>query len=174
MANIIVSTDTAAHANLDDAIGTTALGSLTTTDKTGLVEAINEVDANADTAEADIAALKTGATLSAAAEAANVIAVGFNSGIASVEQYMAQIIDTTGLGVAAAFTMVENGVGAEVFGSGTPLLVFTTDAAGLATLDVTDVPGASGKSPLLVVESLSTSADEADRIEKSMLVLTFD
>jgi len=174
MANIIVSTDTAAHANLDDAIGTTALSSLTTADKTGLVEAINEVDANADAAQADVDSLQTGATLTAGAEAADVIAVSFDAGIASIEQYMAQIYDTTGLGVAAAFTMVENGVGAEVFGSGTPSLVFTTDAAGLATLDVTDVAGASGKSPLLVVESLSTSADAADRIEKSMLVLTFD
>jgi hypothetical protein len=116
----------------------------------------------------------TAPTLTAGAEAANVIAVTFAAPAASVEQFKATVYDTSGLPVAAAFTMAETGAGAEVFGSGTPTLVFTTSAAGVAEISVTDVAGGSGKSPLLVISPLLASADAVAYCAPVMIVLTFD
>ncbi len=45
-----VTTATAGHENIDDAIGTSDLSALTTDDKSGLVESINEADTAADLA----------------------------------------------------------------------------------------------------------------------------
>ena len=122
----------------------------------------------------DLGDLLTAPTLAAAAEAANVIAVTFTAPAASVEQYIATVYDTSGLPVAAAFTMAETGAGAEVFGTGTPSMVFTTAASGIAEISVTDVAGGSAKSPLLVVSPLLASADVVVRSAPAMIVLTFD
>ena len=83
----------------------------------------------------------------------------FASADASVQHYVAQAIDSTGVPLAAAFTLAETGVGAEVFGTGTPTLVFTTDAAGAATITITDVAGASSKTMLLLIRPLHESAE---------------
>ena len=118
---------------------------------------------------------QTAPTLTAGAEATNVIPVTFASPVASVEQYIAQAIDPgTGELLATAFTLTETGTGAEVFGTTTATLVFTTDSAGAAEISMTDVVGGSGESPLLVISPLFVSADTAFGCAPVMIVLTFD
>lgn len=108
------------------------------------------------------------------AESTNTIAVDYTSTDAAVEHYRAQVIDSTGLKVAAAFTIAETGDGAEVDGSGTPELIFTTDASGVAQITVTDVAGASGKTCYLIVEMVCTSAETREFVPSSYITMTFD
>lgn len=124
------------------------------------------------TVEAALAELALPPTLTPAAEVGNVIAVAFQ-GPGQIAQYLARVYDTNGLPVAAAFTVAETGAGAEIFGSGTPTLLFRTSASGGATISVTDVAGASAKSPLLVIESASASAG-AKAASTCAIVLVFD
>ncbi len=118
----------------------------------------------------------TAPTFTVGAESTNVIAVTFSSPVASVEQYLAELHeDATGiLAVAAAFTMAETGAGAEVSTTAKPRLIFTTSAAGAATLSVTDVATGSGKKLWLKVEPLFTSADTAQTCAAGVTSLTFD
>lgn len=93
-------------------------------------------------------------TLSAAAEDANVIDVTVqvvNAGGTSLSDTVRCIATVVGE-AAAGFTIAETGAGAEVSTTAKPGLVFTTSAAGAATLSVTDVAGASGASVTLAVQ----------------------
>ncbi len=117
-------------------------------------------------------ALGTAPTLTDGGETANVIDVAFASPVASVEQYEATVWDqATGVLAPAVFTMIENGVGAPVSGDGTARLIFTTDAAGAATIDVTDVAAASGLTAVIKVVPLFASADVAQQCAPVVLVL---
>jgi len=128
-----------------------------------------------DTNASKILVQSTAPTLTPGAENANVIAVVFASPVASVEQYLATIYrDTIGTPDTAAFRLSENGLGAEVHGTATGRLIFTTDANGAATLDALDVAGASGATCIVMVEPLFVSADVAQPCAKAMVAITFD
>ncbi len=92
-------------------------------------------------------------TLSAAAENTNVIDVTVTlvdmggQTIAEAQQCLARVVGEP----AADYTIAETGAGAEVSVTGHTGLVFTTSAAGVATIAVTDVSGASGESVVLEV-----------------------
>jgi hypothetical protein len=120
--------------------------------------------------------MNTAPTLTAGAEAGDVIAVTFESPAERVQQYIAEIIESaTGLdSTAAVFSIAETGVGAEVSTTAMPKLIFTTDANGDATLSVTDVGGASSLSCWLKVSCLLESADDADLVAPVAIELTFD
>lgn len=102
--------------------------------------------------------LSTPLTLTAGAEATNVIDITV-AGPAHVAQYIAQVYTAAMLeAVAANFTLAETGAGAEVSTTGNPSLLFTTSAAGAATLSVTDAMGASGATVYVEVRPASASA----------------
>jgi len=95
--------------------------------------------------------------LTAGSETTNVIPVTVNiADIALTAKSAAvtclfEIYDaTTGVPNASAFTIAETGAGTEIAGTGSALLIATTDASGDATISITDVVGASGKSSILV------------------------
>lgn len=112
-------------------------------------------------------------TLTVGAEAANVIAVTV-AGPASASQYMATLYDANMLlALVGAFTMAETGDGAEASVTAKPRLVFTTSAAGAATLSVTDVAGASGATLILEVKPVSASAGVSGG-GSALVTLTFD
>lgn len=93
-------------------------------------------------------------TLSAGTETANVIPVTVqvvNTGGTSLSDSVRCIATVVGE-AAAAFTLAETGDGAEVSITARPGLVFTTSAAGAATISVTDVAGASGATVTLAVQ----------------------
>lgn len=93
-------------------------------------------------------------TLSAGAETTNVIPVTVqvvNTGGTSLSESVRCIATVVGE-AAAAFTLAETGDGAEVSITARPGLVFTTSAAGAATISVTDVAGASGATVTLAVQ----------------------
>lgn len=119
-------------------------------------------------------ATRTAGTLTPAAEDSNVIDVAFASGIASAEQYVAEVWDANTIVNASAFTVAETGAGAEVSPTGKGRLIFTTSAAGAATLSVTDVATGSGSTVYLVVRRLYTSGDTAVDGMPVMVELTFD
>ena len=115
----------------------------------------------------------TALTLTAGAEAANVIAVTV-AGPAAASQYVATVYDAAMLlGVATAWTMAETGDGAEVSTTAKPRLLFTTSAAGAATLSVTDVAGASGLTVYLEVRPVAASAGISGG-GAAIIALTFD
>lgn len=95
------------------------------------------------TVEAGLAELAAAVTLTAGAEAGNAIPITVQ-GPAHVAQYLAVVYTAAMVpALAAAYTMAETGAGAEVSTTAQPALLFTTDAAGAATLTVTDVSAAS-------------------------------
>lgn len=67
-----------------------------------------------------------------------------------------EIFEITGIeAVAAAFTMAETGDGAELSTTAQARLFITASSAGAATVSITDVAGASGKTIMLKVTPLS-------------------
>lgn len=101
-------------------------------------------------------------TLAVAAEAANVIDVTVTlkntqgTAVAAAHTCIAYLYDADmDLVDPAAFTLAETGDGAEVSTTARHTLIFTTSAAGVATLSVTDVGGASGATKRLVVKVIS-------------------
>jgi len=115
----------------------------------------------------------TALTLTVGAEAANVIGVTV-AGPAAASQYMATLYDANMLlALVGAFTMAETGDGAEASVTGKPRLVFTTSAAGAATLSITDVAGASGATLILEVKPVSGSAGVSGG-GSALVTLTFD
>jgi hypothetical protein len=124
--------------------------------------------------EAAETALGTAPTLTPGAEAGDVIAVAFASPVASVEQYIAEILDANTEVNDAAFSVAETGVGAEVSPTGKARLIFTTDAAGAAELSVTDVVGASASTVYVTVRPLFASADVAQQCAPVVVAITFD
>jgi hypothetical protein len=149
-------------------------------------ECVRVVDANAAGAEwslvnagalADLVNLKTGLTLTPGAEAANVIAVVLASPDASVQHYKATVYDpATGQALDTVATVDEAGAGAEVWpaGGGQASLIFTTGPAGAATLNVTDVAGASSKVMLLEVVPVHESGEVRAGVAPTFVTLTFD
>jgi hypothetical protein len=110
--------------------------------------------------ESVLAEALTPVTLTVAAEAADNIAVSVQ-GPAHIAQYMCTVLAATGIPVAAAaFTVDEDGPGAEVFSGSTNNVpyIFTTDAAGQATLDIVDVASGSGATLQVFVQPLGASA----------------
>lgn len=135
-------------------------------------------DATLDELLTEMAALLDAATLAPTltpgAEVANVLPVVF-AGPAAVRQYIAEALDDTTMEVStAAFTIAETGAGAEVSPTARGRLIFTTDAAGAATLSVTDVAGASGKTVHLLVRPLNDSADDLSQAAPVQVAITFD
>jgi hypothetical protein len=119
--------------------------------------------------------MRTAPTMTAGAEAADVIAVTFDSPVEAVQQYMIEAIPSTTMEPATSlFTMAENGVGAEVSPTARARLIFTTDASGDATIDVTDVGGASGETVYLRVTPLFDQAAVAQQVAPAVLAITFD
>lgn len=128
------------------------------------------VGANVETA---IAELATPITLTVGSESTNVIAVVV-AGPAHVARYHAQIYDANMLdGLVGAWRLAETGVGAEVSTTLKPGLLFTTNAAGVATLSVTDVAGASGLTVYLKVTPASVQAG-AGAGASALVPMTFD
>ena len=118
---------------------------------------------------------RTAPTLTVNAEAANVIAVDVSSPVASVERYVAVVWDdATGESAAAVFTLAETGAGAEVSPSARARLIFTTDAAGAATIAIADVAGASSKTAWLEISPMFASADVAVFCAPVAVSATFD
>lgn len=113
-------------------------------------------------------------TLTAGAEAADVIAVTFASPVAAVQQYIAEVIDTNSEVNDAAYSIAETGDGAEVSPTGKARLIFTTSAAGAATLSVTDVVGASDATCYLMVRPMLSSAELKVLPAPAEIALTFD
>lgn len=114
-------------------------------------------------------------TLTAAGESTDTIAVTFASGVAAPQQFRCEVFDSaTMVALAATFTVAETGAGAEVAGSGTPNLIFTTDANGDATLTVTDVAGASSKTCYVIVTPLLSSAASEQIVAPAEVAITFD
>lgn len=97
------------------------------------------------------------ADLTVGAEAANAITVGVQANVPGVFRYRAQLIDrATGvIQATAAFTIAETGDGAAVSTNTQGELIFTTSAAGAATLTVTDVSGSSTKGLSLILTPLN-------------------
>lgn len=113
-------------------------------------------------------------TLTPGAEAADNIDVVV-AGPAHVAQYLARVYNENGLqeGGVAGWNASETGAGAEVFGTGTPTLLFTTDAAGAATIRVNDAAGGSNTTVLLVIEPACASAGKKAGVAAAV-ALTFD
>ena len=125
------------------------------------------------TVEAALAELATPISLSAGAEAADNIVVTV-AGVAQVAQYIARVYDAAGLlAESTAFTIAETGAGAEVSTTAKASLIFTTSAAGAASLTVHDVAGASGASLFLEVSPFSVQAG-AKASPTGVLAITFD
>lgn len=96
-------------------------------------------------------------SLTAGTEAANAIPVTV-AGPAVVAQYRATVLTAAMVPeVVANYTMAETGAGAEVSTTAQPSLLFTTDAAGAATLTVTDVSTTSTDTLYLLVEPAAVS-----------------
>ena len=152
-AAVAVSADSFAfHDDTDGLPKVATLASLMAASNMSVADA--EASIVASDVEGAIRELALPPTLTPAAEAGNAIAVAFAAGSAQVAQYIARAYLPTGLQGAGA-TCTETGAGAEVFGTGTPTLLFTTDAAGAATITVSDV---AAESVLLVIEPASASA----------------
>lgn len=134
---------------------------------TAVVVTFDEIDANSMS--------RTAPTLTAGAEAANVIAVTFASPVVSVEQYIVEAFPATTMEPAtAAFICAETGVGAEISTTARGRLIFTTDAAGDATISTTDVAGASNETVWLTVRPLFVSADVAQQCAPVTISIAFD
>jgi hypothetical protein len=116
----------------------------------------------------------TAPTLTPGAEAADVIPVAFASPVAAVQQYIAEVYDTAMDKNDAAFTLAETGVGAEIVGTGTGRLIFTTDATGAAELSITDVVGASAANVFMTVRPLLNSAEVKQLVAPVEVDVTFD
>lgn len=121
------------------------------------------------------------ATLTAGAEAANVIPVTINltdlTGlvpVSRVQRFVCSLFEATMIeALAAAFTMAETGAGAEISTTGNARLVIETDANGDAIVSVTDVLGASGKTMFLIVEPVPDTGSNTHGFP-IMLSITFD
>jgi hypothetical protein len=125
------------------------------------------------TVEAALAEIATPLSLTAGAESGDDIAVTV-AGTAHVAQYLAELFDDEMEPLAStAFTMAETGAGAEVSTTAKAKLLFTTSAAGAATLTVHDVAGASGATIYLRVSPCGVSAG-AHPSPAAIIALTFD
>ena len=152
-AAVAVSADSFAfHDDTDGLPKVATLASLMAASNMSVADA--EASIVASDVEGAIRELALPPTLTPAAEAGNAIAVAFAAGSAQVAQYIARAYGPDGLQDVGA-VCAETGAGAEVFGTGTPTLLFTTDAAGAATITVSDV---AAESVLLVIEPASASA----------------
>lgn len=95
-------------------------------------------------------------TLTVGAEDTNVLPVTVQlvdaggQSVAEVQRCEAYVVGEA----AAAFVVAETGAGAELSNTARPALAFTTSAAGVAEISVTDVVGASGDTVTLVVRPL--------------------
>lgn len=106
--------------------------------------------------------------LSAAAEAANAIAVTIAANRPGTFHYLASILETDGtLGDTAAFTLAETGDGAEVSTTAKGHLVISSSSAGAAEVTVTDVAGTYTGDVFLLLQPLNHEAPTA------MIKLTF-
>jgi hypothetical protein len=139
--------------------------------KSAIIERLDAVeDANAD--------LQVGAvyaSLSAAAEVANVIAVTLQvkdfagEDVEAQVYFHCQIFDANMLaGVVGSWRLAESGDGTEVSVTAKPSLLVRTSAAGAATLSVTDVAGGSGATVYLKVSPVNSYGKD------QYLALTFD
>jgi|TARA_R110000824_G_scaffold102862_2_gene244677 hypothetical protein len=118
-------------------------------------------DQIADRATADIVTNATPITLTAGADAGNSMPVAVSSPIEAVQQYIARLYDEDMLlAVAAAWRLTETGTGAEIAGSGSGTLIFTTDALGDAIITITDVATGTNETLSLVVEPLPLSGGQ--------------
>jgi len=113
------------------------------------------VATNVETALAELA---TPLTLTPGAEAGNAIPVVI-AGPAHAAQYLAEVFDANMLqSLIGAITLAETGAGAEVSVTAKASLLFTTSAAGAATIAVTDVSGASTATFYLRITPAAASA----------------
>lgn len=118
--------------------------------------------------------VETPLSLTAAAEAANVIAVTM-AAYPAAAQYVAEAFDAAMLpALVGAFRIAETGAGSESSSTLKPTLLFKTDANGAAVLSVTDVAGASGLSVFLKVSPAPVQAGTAGNAVGAVIVLTFD
>jgi hypothetical protein len=164
--------------DLDDSGNLTISGALTgATGATVTAANVSVADAASSlvgtTVEAALAEIATPLTLTAAAESSDVIAVTV-AGPAHAAQYVATLYDADMLlSLVGAFTMAETGAGAEVSTTAKPRLLFTTSAAGAATLSVTDVATGSGATVYLEVRPACASAGLGAG-QAAVVALTFD
>jgi hypothetical protein len=156
------------HQDAADNTKQTILNSATITTGNARILSMADIDLSLDQ-------MSTAPTLTPGAEAGDVIAVTFASPVASVEQYMATLVRDADMEVAtAAFALAETGAGAEVSPTAMGRLIFTTDAAGAATISCTDVAGASGETCWLTIAPLFASADQAQACAAATVSITFD
>jgi hypothetical protein len=107
-------------------------------------------------------------------ESTNVIEISFQ-GPAEVAQYRLTLYTTAMLpALVGAFTIADGGAGALVTASAKPSCLFTTTAAGLAELDVTDVAGGSGLTCIAVIEPMPDSGKVPSMPGPIESTLTFD
>lgn len=151
----------AALVGLEDAGGYTAT--------TSVEAAIAEIYANLVTV-----------TLSAGAEASNVIAVTVNlvsitgAAVSRTQRLVCSLYEATGIeAIAALFTMAETGTGTEISTTGNARLIIETDANGDAVVSVTDVATASGKTMYLIVQPCPPSGTNEYGLP-AMVAITFD
>tara|TARA_R100000329_G_scaffold117445_1_gene96667 strand:+ start:83 stop:490 length:408 start_codon:yes stop_codon:yes gene_type:complete len=113
-------------------------------------------------------------TVTVGAESTNVIPVTFSSGHASAEAFIAEVYDANTEVNDAAFRLAETGDGAEVSTTAKARLIFTTSAAGAATISITDVAGGSGTTVYLSIRRIFTSNDRAVDAAPLYVAATFD
>lgn len=101
-------------------------------------------------------------SLSIGTEATNVIVLsvqlkdGADANVSAATNIIVHLVDANGIdSLAAAFTLGDSGAGSVVSTTGNARLLYTTDANGLAELDVTDVVGASGATIYAIVTVMS-------------------
>tara|TARA_R110000824_G_scaffold377727_1_gene569073 strand:+ start:119 stop:535 length:417 start_codon:yes stop_codon:yes gene_type:complete len=118
--------------------------------------------------------VETPMSLTVGVEAANVIAVVVKA-FPAAAQYLAELRSTVMIPeLVGVFTMAETGAGSEVSTTAKPALLFATDAAGSATLSVTDVAGGSGLTTFLHVSPAPNQAGIAGNGTPAVATLTFD
>jgi hypothetical protein len=121
-----------------------------------------------------IAQPATVAAMTIGTESTNVIEISFQ-GPAEVAQYRLTLYTTAMLpALVGAFTIADGGAGALVTASAKPSCLFTTTAAGLAELDVTDVAGGSGLTCIAVIEPMPDSGKVPSMPGPIESTLTFD
>jgi hypothetical protein len=94
--------------------------------------------------------------------------------VASAEAFIAEVYDANTEVNDAAFTLAETGDGAEVSTTAKARLIFTTSAAGAATISITDVAGGSGTTVYLSIRRIFTSNDRAVDAAPLYVAATFD
>jgi hypothetical protein len=114
--------------------------------------------------------LVTSVKLTLGAEVANVIPVTVE-GLPG--QYKATVRSSTmSTSTPATFHLAETGVGAEVSATGQSVLLFTTDAAGVAEISVTDAVGGGPINAYLEITPASEAASQT-LSSSSILAITF-